>query len=476
MNEKTKSLIKNLNYTVTANFLVLIISVVLNLVVPRFLGVREYGFWQLYVFYSGYVGFFHFGWIDGIYLKIGGEEYDNLDKRNLGSQFYYLFIFQLILALALSTYTTIFIPEINRKVIWYATASMLIISNLRNFILFILQSTNRIKEYASLSRNDRYIYLISSMCYLLLGGRDFKILIVLDVISRLLITIWGIGQIKDIVESKNNSFKLTVLEVKDNIRVGSNLMLGNIASMLILGVSRFFVERHWSIETFGKLSFALNISNMFMIFINSVSIVLYPVLRRAEKGNLPNLYLKVRTIFVPLTLGILLFFNPIRILLQWWLPEYKESLFFMGILFPIIIYEGRVSLLVNTYLKTIRKEKIILYSNIFSLVVMIVTTLSSIYVFNKINLVVLSITLCLALRCIAAEIMLAKELRIKVVKENTIEFIIALCFILSNFYLSSWNSFIIYLVVFIIYILIKHKKIKISLSYLVKLTKSSVSK
>ena len=32
----------------------------------------------------------HLGWIDGIYLKIGGEEYENLDKDNLGSQFWYL--------------------------------------------------------------------------------------------------------------------------------------------------------------------------------------------------------------------------------------------------------------------------------------------------------------------------------------------------------------------------------------------------
>ncbi len=40
-----------------------------------------------------------------------------------------------------------------------------------------------------------------------------------------------------------------------------------------------------------------------------------------------------------------------------WLPEYADSLQYMGILFPIVIYEGRMSLLINTYLKTIRKEK-----------------------------------------------------------------------------------------------------------------------
>jgi len=90
MNHKAKAVAKNLYYTVAANFATLGISVLLNLFVPKLLGVTEYSYWQLYVFYSSYVGFLHFGWIDGIYLKIGGEEYKDIDKRSLGSQFWYL--------------------------------------------------------------------------------------------------------------------------------------------------------------------------------------------------------------------------------------------------------------------------------------------------------------------------------------------------------------------------------------------------
>ena len=72
MNEKAKLLFKNLNYTIVANLLILVVSIALNLIVPKFLGVTEYSYWQLYVFYASYVGFFQLGWIDGIYLKIGG--------------------------------------------------------------------------------------------------------------------------------------------------------------------------------------------------------------------------------------------------------------------------------------------------------------------------------------------------------------------------------------------------------------------
>ena len=50
MNEKAKSVVKNLYYTVAANFATLGISILLNLFVPKLLGVTEYSYWQLYVF------------------------------------------------------------------------------------------------------------------------------------------------------------------------------------------------------------------------------------------------------------------------------------------------------------------------------------------------------------------------------------------------------------------------------------------
>lgn len=472
MNEKAKALFKNLNYTVTANFLVLGISVILNLVVPKFIGVSEYGYWQLYIFYSSYVGFFHFGWIDGIYLKIGGENYGDLDTRKLGTQFKYLFIFELLLGIGLLGYASLFVSDFNRQMIWYAVASMLVISNLRSFTLFILQSTNRIKEYAQLSRYDRYLYLIAAMGYLLLGGRNFLILVSLDVLSKLIVTLWGFSYIEEIVFSEKSSFSEIRGEIQENIRIGSNLMLANIASMLILGFSRLFVEHRWDIETFGKLSFALSISNMFMIFISAVSVVLYPVLRRANQRNISNLYLRVRELFVPFTLGLLLLFNPIRILLEWWLPEYQSSLFFMGMLFPMIIYEGRLTLLVNTYLKTIRQEKLILFSNIITLFISFIAAYLSVYSFKSINLVVLSIIFSLGFRCILAESMLANVLEISLKKENIIETCLIIVFILGNLFLNNIFSFLVYCIFLIIYILMNYHITKKSMEYFLSLVRT----
>lgn len=471
MNNKAKMIIKNLYYTVAANFVTLAISVLLNLFVPKLLGVKEYSYWQLYVFYSSYVGFLHFGWVDGIYLKIGGENYDELDKRNLGSQYWYLICMEVIISCCVIMATMIMVPSSNKKVILLLTAIVSVITIAKTFIQYILQSTNRIKEYAQLSRSDRYIYICMIGFYFLLGGRNFYWLIIMDILSKLIMTLWGMYHIRDMISVKLITHKMIFTEILDNINVGSKLMLSNIASMFIIGSIRFFVERRWTIEVFGKLSFTLSISNMFLTFINAVGVVMFPLLRRTNEKKLPSLYEILRGLFVPMTYSILIFYGPARYILSMWLPEYAESLKFMGILFPIVIYEGRMSLLINTYLKTLRQEKTILFVNVLTLITTLIASLIIIFVMGNLTLAVVLIMCSLAFRCIVAELLLSRYMKISLWKNEILETFVTIAFVTGNLYLSLWNSVILYIIVFIVYIAISWKKImdnKNKFIYLIK--------
>ncbi|MGG5358113.1 MULTISPECIES: lipopolysaccharide biosynthesis protein [unclassified Enterococcus] len=458
MNEKAKSVVKNLYYTVAANFATLGISILLNLFVPKLLGVTEYGYWQLYVFYSSYVGFLHFGWIDGIYLKIGGDEYDELDKKELGSQFWYLMIFELLVSFGVILWSWLFMPKGNESLILLLTAIVSIVTIAKTFILYIFQSTNRIKEYAQLSRNDRYLYVIFIAIYFATGGRNFFWLIILDILSKLLITLWGVTRIKDMLKSGIIGPKLLMPKIFENINIGSKLMISNIASMMIMGTIRFFVQQRWSIEVFGKLSFTLSISNMFLTFINAIGIVMFPLLRRSNQSRLPALFSTLRGLFVPLTYGILLFYIPAKLILGAWLPEYRASLEFMGILFPIVIYEGRMSMLINTYLKTLRKEKTILFVNIATLAVSFVASLFVIFVIGNLDLAVGLILLSLGFRCNLAEFFLCRDMGVPIGYKQIIETLLTIMFIFSNLWFGgSFVSMGVYALLYVIYLVLIHR-------------------
>jgi O-antigen/teichoic acid export membrane protein len=459
LNVNARKLLKNINYTVSANFLVMGISIILNLLVPKYIGVKEYSFWQLYVFYVSYIGFFHFGWLDGIYLKIGGENYEDLPLRELGTQFWYFLIFQLLLALSVIIYISIIPFNSNKFTILFFSSIVLVVTNCKSFILYIFQSTNRIKEYAQLSRNDRYIYIIGVMIYLFCGGRSFIYLILIDVVSRLLVTFWGIFKIRKMILLKWLPFNTTIMLIIDNIKIGANLMIGNIASILVVGVTRIFVEKKWSIEVFGKLSFTLSISGMFMTFINAVGVVMFPLLRRTKEGQLSDLYKNIRSVFVPFTYLMLLFFFPVKVFLNYWLPMYSTSLDYMGILFPMIVYEGRMALLIGTYIKVIRKEKFILLVNLATLLISVIGSLFTVFILQSILMTVLTLIICIAFRCVFAEMLLADSLQLKIGNKVITEMILTIIFISSNFFLPSFISFTVYSIAFVLYIIFNRKDI-----------------
>ena len=82
-----KKLVTNALVAFSAQGISLVVSFVMSLLVPKVLGVASYGYWQLFIFYAGYSGFFHFGLNDGVYLVEGGKSRNEINKVIINSQF-----------------------------------------------------------------------------------------------------------------------------------------------------------------------------------------------------------------------------------------------------------------------------------------------------------------------------------------------------------------------------------------------------
>ena len=406
MNTKLRNILENITYTFTANILTMLISIIMTLILPKFLGVTDYSYYQLYIFFISYVGFFHFGWIDGIYLKIGGMEYNDLEKSNYVTQFWMLNVLEIIIAAIISIFALFIIKNIDKSFVLISTSVCGVITILRTYLLFILQSTNRIKEYAKYTRVDRFIYFALVIVFLFLGFKNYKIILYIDIFSKLVALVLCANKMKDIVFGKLNISKNTLLEIFENISIGIKLMLANIASTLIIGVVRFGIQKNWDIETFGKISLTLNISNLLMTFINAVAVIMFPLLRREEESNLPKIYVILRNTLMIFLYMMLIFYYPIKLILSTWLPQYADSLRYMALLFPICIYESKMSMLINTYLKSFRKEKSMLIINTISLILSLILTISSVFILNNLTLAILSIVFLLGFRCVIGELVL----------------------------------------------------------------------
>lgn len=471
MKEKILDLIKNFSYSLSANFISLLISTIVVLIVPKLIGVEQYGFWQIYIFYSSYVGFLHFGWNDGIYLRHGGEEYDKLNKVNFFSQFYSLLFSQILIALVLTIVSLVFIQDFDRKFILTMIAIQLVILNVRLMLLYILQATNRIKEYSLITILDRIVYLILVITLLLFGIDNYYLLIFADLIGKSIGLIYAMYVSRDIVFRKLTDFSNVYTDARDNINSGMKLMLSNIANTLIIGIVRFGIERNWSVSIFGKISLSLSVSNMFMVFLNALGMVIYPILRRINHSSLVKAYSIMRDFLMIFALGMLILYIPIKVILSLWLPQYAESLNYLGLLLPVVIYESKMSLLINTYMKALRLENVMLKFNTFTMIISVVFTGFSAFWLHNLDFTILSIVILVGFRGIIAECILSRTLEISVLRDILLETFMTMIFIYTAWYINSVWTPIIYGFFYVLYIIFKKNDLKISLHYILEIMK-----
>ncbi|WP_179234175.1 lipopolysaccharide biosynthesis protein [Heyndrickxia coagulans] len=458
MNQKILQFFKNFSYTFLSNIISLFVSTTVILIIPKIIGVTEYGYWQLYLFYSSYVGFLHLGWNDGVYLRYGGEKYESLNKKLFFSQFWILASFQFLIGLIIFFISNSF--SISEKIFIIQMVSVcMVIVNIRCYLVYILQCTNRIKEYATITLMERILYILLILILIVCGINNYKIMIVADLIGKFLSLLYSIYCCKDIVIKKVENFSLDIHETFTNINVGSKLMFSNIANMLVIGIVRFGIEHEWDVKTFGKISLTLSISNMLMIFVSAVGIIMFPILRRTGNSRLAFIYKTVRLPFSSLLLLLLILYYPINTILRFWLPTYSDSLKFMIILFPICVYEGKMSLLINTYLKTLRKEKSILFINLLTVLLSIILTTVFAVLFKSLTLTVITIVVLLTFRCMLAELLLTKLLSINLKKVLLEEMLLTVIYIYTGWYLNPLLACAIYLASYIVYLFVNKKEI-----------------
>lgn len=449
MNIKVKKVLKNISYSFMANIISMIISVISVVFLPKFMSVENYGVWQLYLFYVSYLGFFHFGWLDGICLRYGGCYFEKLDKVKFTSQFVLLFFIELIISVIAIIFINLFVEDYFTKQVLIFVSCVLVPVILFTFATFILQITNKIKEYAYLTLFGRILFFISLMMYFNISNRGYTELIYLDIISKVLALFYSVYLIKEIlvlkIDKLNNVFK----ETWENVSVGSKLLFANIAGMLILGIIRFGISQQWDVATFGKVSLTLNCSNFLMVFINALSVVFFPILKRTDESKIKGLYISIRSGLTSVLLGCLIIYYPLNSILSWWLPEYQDSLIYMAVLLPICLFESKVSLLTNTYLKALRKEKVMMKINMGVVVISFILTYVSTVLLHNLNIAVISILLLFAIKSICSELILGEVLQTKIKKAILQEIILVILFVSINF--SNTDIFIKFVVYFMAY-------------------------
>lgn len=455
------SFFKNISFTFASNFICTIISILVTFILPKGISVENYGYFQLYFFYVSYTGFLHFGWADGLFLRYGGAYYDSLNKDLFGSQFKIYCLLEFLFSLIFCFATLCLVEDLHRTKVFLLIGIAIAFNLPKTFLQFLLQGTNRIKEYATLIMLERVFFGLFILLIVCLKKDSFVLAIVADLLGKLVALTYAAYHCRDLLFSRLSFEKKILKEIIININVGSKLMLAGIASMLVLGIVRWAIDQKWDVSTFGKISLTLSISNIMLIFVRSISMVMLPTLRRIDGRKYASIYNDIKVLLFTLMFGGLLIYYPLNVILTIWLPKYADCLKYMAILFPLCVFEGKLSILVEMYMKTMRLEKKILVSNIATLIFSVIATFVSVFILENLTVAVMCILIIFAFRTTLGEYMLSKHLDVNFYRNILIEISLVAIFVCSSWIVGGIKGLLIYSGAYAVFLLMYRKKIVI---------------
>lgn len=184
-----------------------------------------------------------------------------------------------------------------------------------------------------------------------------------------------------------------------------------------------------------------------------------PSLKRMNKEELPVLYKDIRNAISPILFLALAFYFPLSVILKIWLPKYTESITYLGVLLPIIVFSSKVSLLTNNYLKAYRKEKLMFGINVATLGSGLLAILLASRVVVSLDVVLFLVVVFTMIRLIASEIAVNKVIGGTNKRDYLIEIAITIIFVACARYLSLFKCSVVYLGALIAYFVIYKKNI-----------------
>lgn len=336
-----------------ANIVYLILNLLINFLIPKYVSIDSYSLIKTYALYISYAGFFSIGYNDGMYLKYGGKNLEEIDKKELSDNFinYIILIFFMFILILLSSI-------ILKDNILIAFSFGMVSYNLLSYLKSLYQATGKFGLYGICLNVEKILIFIFTFLGIYIFKSDSYLFYVwVQVIVGLLVS----GYLFIIFQKNFNIFKygkFKFTEIKENIKSGIVLMLGNFSNILFTGMDRWFVKFLLNSFSFAMYSFAASMEGIVNVFISPITITMYNYFCKKPKlediKNVKNLSLIYGFLIISLAF-------PAKFILEFYLTKYINSVNLIYFLFAAqLFYVIIKGIYVNLYKAQKRQKKYLL--------------------------------------------------------------------------------------------------------------------
>lgn len=447
--EEGKRFTKNILIVTISNIIRLVAGMAIGLVIPKFLSIEDYGYYKTYTLYMTYIGLFSLGLIDGIYLKYGGMDYNELDRNKFRCYIKALFYLQLIISVIIFVVSFFFFKG-ESKIIFISIAVNLTAQQLLTYFASVSQLSSQFNILSIFNIFWSILTLIGVGLIYIIPNANYFIYIIIVVSTNYILLLYYFIKYKEIIFGKSNSIRSEKDEIISLIKLGLPLLIANLVSTLILSCDRIFVERLYDTNIYAFYSFAYSLFSIANTFITAVSMVLYPMLKKMNGDKVKDNYNKAIALMLMVVFGGLALYFPLDAFIRWYLEKYIDSLLIFKIILPGLAVSSCITVVMQNYYKVANKNLSFFIKSLIVLVCAIILNILAIVLLKEPMYISIASVISLFLWYFLSEFFFVKEYKANPIKNISFLFILTLAFYLTSFLLNVWLGFIVYIFVLII--------------------------
>ena len=221
-----------------ANAINLIFNLGTNFLLPKYLSVDSYAQIKTFTLLLTYAGFLHFGYADGMYLKYGGLDPDEVDSFDLEKDLSTMRIFQTV-----SSALLIILGSIMGNIGVIVFGFTLLPYNMSWYFRNLYQAIGSFSTYSKAINFITIALFICNIGLLFIVRTDYYVYYLFVYLAVYLCT-WIFMEIRlrRLVSCKFDPLHLSLSRLRENVSSGFFLMLGNFSSNLLTSMDRWFVK------------------------------------------------------------------------------------------------------------------------------------------------------------------------------------------------------------------------------------------
>ena len=337
---------KGLVQVMLANILCMLISIVTNFMLPRFLSIETYNVIKSYTLYLSYAGLFAFGYTDGIYLKYGGRQIDRLNSQELSRDFATYTIFQVALSATIATAAIFCHNEL-----MFVFSCGLLATNLGGYLKILYQATGVFGNYGKALNLEKVVVFLANVFLIFSTKTDnSSFYLMAQILGPVLTLGYLLLTFKKFCSGKLQiSFSIRTLF--ENIQSGFVLTVGGVADILFTGLDRWFIKLLMGTREFALYSFAVSIENIISTFTAPISITFYNYFCRNIDVKQVK---KIKDVLLLFGFFLMSALFPAKWIVENYIPKYVDS---VDVIFYLFVAQFFYMIIRSVYVNIYKARK-----------------------------------------------------------------------------------------------------------------------